>query len=231
MYYTGGKGRAYQHLINLMPPHRVYVETHLGGGAIMRHKRPAAINIGIDIDPDVISHWARRATPGIDLIRGDAVGRLGSFPFKGDELVYSDPPYVPETRRRRRCYRFDYTLDDHVALLDMLSSLACRAMISGYRCRLYDERLVRWRRVDLIAVTQAGPQPESVWLNFEPTASLHDYNFIGNSFRERERIRRRRTNLGKRFSTMAPLVVNAILSDLAASHPNAVIAAAERVRP
>ncbi len=55
--YPGGKGGAgvYQTLINLIPPHETYIETHLGGGAIMRFKRSAKINIGIDLDPDVTS--------------------------------------------------------------------------------------------------------------------------------------------------------------------------------
>ena len=32
-----------------MPPHRVYIEPFLGGGAIMRLKRPAVLNIGLDL--------------------------------------------------------------------------------------------------------------------------------------------------------------------------------------
>jgi hypothetical protein len=34
-------------IISLMPPHETYIETHLGGGAIMRRRAAAAINIGI----------------------------------------------------------------------------------------------------------------------------------------------------------------------------------------
>ena len=39
-----------QPLIALMPPHSVYIETHLGGGAIMKRKPAALRNIGIDLD-------------------------------------------------------------------------------------------------------------------------------------------------------------------------------------
>ena len=45
MNYPGGKGGVYQRLINLMPPHDVYIETHLGGEAIIRNKKPAKIEI------------------------------------------------------------------------------------------------------------------------------------------------------------------------------------------
>ena len=33
-----------------MPPHDVYIEPFLGGGAIMKRKPPALRNIGIDLD-------------------------------------------------------------------------------------------------------------------------------------------------------------------------------------
>jgi len=41
-----------QPLIAMMPPHSVYIETHLGGGAIMQRKPAALHNIGIDGDPE-----------------------------------------------------------------------------------------------------------------------------------------------------------------------------------
>jgi site-specific DNA-adenine methylase len=55
--YPGGKGGAgvYQAIINQMPPHDVYIEPFLGAGAVMRRKRPASVNLGIDIDPAVIA--------------------------------------------------------------------------------------------------------------------------------------------------------------------------------
>lgn len=51
----------YHRLINLMPPHPVYCEPFLGGGAVMRLKRPAAYNIGVDLDGAVIASWRSRA--------------------------------------------------------------------------------------------------------------------------------------------------------------------------
>jgi site-specific DNA-adenine methylase len=46
MPYIGGKSQAgvYQRIINLIPPHRVYVEPFLGGGAILRLKSPAEVS-------------------------------------------------------------------------------------------------------------------------------------------------------------------------------------------
>lgn len=64
MKFPGGKGGAYQKLINLMPPHDVYIETHLGGGAVIRNKRPARSNLGIEIDSEVVEMWtSMHSTP------------------------------------------------------------------------------------------------------------------------------------------------------------------------
>ncbi|MDN3512895.1 MAG: hypothetical protein NG747_00670 [Candidatus Brocadia sp.] len=54
MNYHGGKGGVFQKLINLMPLHEVCIETHSGGGAVIRNKRAARCNIGVEIDPAVI---------------------------------------------------------------------------------------------------------------------------------------------------------------------------------
>jgi len=64
--------------------------------------------------------------------------------FRGDELVYCDPPYLPSTRRRARLYRHDYSESDHVRLLEMLQKVPCRVVLSGYPSELYAERLRDW---------------------------------------------------------------------------------------
>ena len=55
--YLGSKATAglCQALIGMMPRHDVYVETHLGSGAIMKRKPPAMHSIGIDLEAGAIS--------------------------------------------------------------------------------------------------------------------------------------------------------------------------------
>ena len=55
--YFGSKAASglCQNIIAIMPPHDTYIETHLGGGAVMKRKPPAVDNIGIDIDPQRIA--------------------------------------------------------------------------------------------------------------------------------------------------------------------------------
>lgn len=70
MSYPGGKAGpgVYQQIINQMPPHDVYIEAFLGAGAIMRRKRPAGLNIGIEADAGVIANFGDPPWP-IGVIR------------------------------------------------------------------------------------------------------------------------------------------------------------------
>jgi site-specific DNA-adenine methylase len=199
MRYPGGKGKCYQRLINMMPPHRVYIESHLGGGAVMRGKRPAAINIGVDLDPQVIARWQQFKPRHVELVQRDAVEFLRTYPFVGDELVYADPPYVASTRRRSRVYRYEYCDADHLALLEVLRSLPCRVMLSGYDNALYREHLSDWNVGAFPAQTHRGVREERVWTNFAPPPVLHDASYLGHSFRERQTIKRRHERWLARF--------------------------------
>lgn len=231
MTYTGGKGRAFRPIISMMPPHKVYIETHLGSGAVMRHKRPADRNIGIDLDPRPLQSFVEPKATKIELVNADACDFLLRFSFEGDELIYADPPYWPATRRRKECYKHDYTIGDHKRLLNVLVSVPCRVMLSGYRSKYYDERLSEWERRDFQAVSQIGLVEESVWMNFEPGSDLHDYTFLGSNFREREALNRRRmTQLGK-MKSLSKLERRAVLSDLAKTFPDEFRAATRFCKP
>jgi len=202
MRYPGGKGRSYQYLLNLMPPHQTYIETHLGGGAVMRHKRPAQRQIGIDIDPNIINKW--RAFPSIpcELVCTDAVQFLTKNISDAETLIYADPPYIPNTRRRARVYRFDYSYKDHEELIECLLAQSCKVMVSGYANTMYSSLLRNWSQVTFDAKTHIGMREETVWLNYEPPSRLHDYHHLGHGFREREVVRRRQARLKTRISAL-----------------------------
>lgn len=217
--YPGGKGHAYQKIINLIPPHRVYIETHVGGGAVLRNKRPARLNIAIDIDPDVIGFWSNHAInngSSWQFINGDAVSLLKAYDFQGDEFVYADPPYLFETRRQHRpIYRYEYAQSDHVNLLGLLTALPCKVMISGYWSKLYADTLAEWYSVNFEMRTRGGsPATEYLWMNYPPPTRLHDYRYLGDNYRQRERITRKKKRWAARWAKMDILEQQAILSAL-----------------
>lgn len=204
--YMGGKGNCYRRIIGAMPVHDTFIETHLGGGAVMRNKRSAQRQIGIDVDPQVIANWAERDEIPCELVCSDAVSFLKAFVFQGDELVYCDPPYPLATRRPSGpLYRHDYGDDDHEALLDAAMALPCRVMISGADHPLYRHRLKAWRRMEFGAGARRGGRVELLWLNFLPPDRLHDPRFRGADFRERERLKRRLASLTSRVEKLPAL--------------------------
>ena len=202
-----------QPLIALMPPHSVYIETHLGGGALMRRKPAALRNIGIDIDGRALS--AFECDYPVELVQGCCHRFLADFPFDGTELVYSDPPYLHSTRKSGRRYRYDYEEGDHDALLALLKGLPCAVMVSGYPSTLYAERLAGWRRVSLQVMNQAGVVTEQVWFNFEPDR-VHWASYAGRNFTHRQGVKRKAANWGRRYRGLPPAQRLAVLAALMA---------------
>lgn len=226
-HYPGGKGLSFRHIINLMPPHSRYIETHLGGGAVMRNKRPAERNIGIDIDERVAELWARRRH--CTVITGCVLDALPVLEPDADTLIYSDPPYLPGTRRTERYYRHDYSERDHERLLNLLTGVSSMVIVSGYPDPMYDALLRGWHRTSYRAATHRGVAEEVAWTNYKPGSLLHDYSYVGSNFRERESFRRRAGRLASSLQDAGELELNSALATLGERRPAALIAAAQRV--
>lgn len=56
--YPGSKVLASKKLISLIPPHRVFIEAFAGSAALTQIKRPAPVNLLIEIDPITVAHLA-----------------------------------------------------------------------------------------------------------------------------------------------------------------------------
>lgn len=264
MSYPGGKNGAgvYQQIINLIPPHQRYIEPFLGGGAILRLKRPAACSLGIDADLDVVTSWKAMAAnaftdKGVDVgsrahtlgnddtgsrdlerspqlmmapiveaddaagytvMHGDGIQFLretGGL-YGPETFIYCDPPYLLDTRKSGRLYRYELTREQHIELLDVLRSLHCPVMISGYQSDLYEAWLHDWHPASFKAMTRGGTMAtEWLWANFPlPPPALHDYRYLGKNFRDRERIKRKTQRWKTRLGRMTPLERYALLQAL-----------------
>lgn len=219
-------------IINQMPPHRAYIEPFLGSGAVMRRKRPAAVNFGCDLDADVIATACRLAKSGEWISPADNVAPGGEVPLfafergdgiewmrrtclQADDLVYCDPPYLNETRRQqRRLYRYELSRARHVELAEACRRLPGHVMVSGYRSELYDQAFADWRLVTYTAQTHGGPATECLWMNYPEPRALHDYRYLGRDYRERERIRRRQARWYRRLLAMPDLERRAMVEVL-----------------
>jgi len=183
----------------MMPPHDTYIETHLGGGAIMQRKPPALHNIGIDLNGEALADF--HCDYPVERVNGCAHRFLADYDYQGCELVYCDPPYLKRTRTSGRRYRFDYEEADHIELLTLLKTLPCQVILSGYPSTLYDERLNGWRTLELQVMNQAGVRTEKLWFNFTPDR-VHWASYAGKNFTDRQRVKRKAANWGKRYEAL-----------------------------
>lgn len=213
--YPGGKGTFFQRIINLMPPHRMYLETHVGGGAVMRHKRPAAVNVALDLNPKVRERWANGKYMHVIYYQADAMEYLAGIRPAGDILIYCDPPYMMEARKGGRLYDHEYSVKDHERLLAKLKSLhPCKIIVSGYLTELYISELKSWSHISFEVMTRGGLATEFLWFNFPFPQELHEYTYLGDTFRDRERIKRKRKRWIKNLKRMPELDRNAMLDGI-----------------
>ena len=213
--YFGSKATSglCQPIIAMMPPHDTYIETHLGGGAVMRRKPAALRNIGIDLDINVLR--AFKCEYPVEKIHCCAHEFLSTYIFGGREMVYCDPPYLHYTRTSSRRYRFDYEEQDHIELLELLKRLPCSVMLSGYASRLYDELLPDWGRLELQVMNHAGVRTEKIWFNFIPDR-VHWSGYAGRNFTDRQRIKRKAESWGRRYQALPRAERLAVLSSIMA---------------
>ncbi len=69
---------------------------------------------------------------GVQIENADACKVIRVYGVPG-AFVYSDPPYVPETRSKGKRYAHEMTREDHHALTEALLASPALCMLSGYR--------------------------------------------------------------------------------------------------
>lgn len=195
---TGSKGAAgaWQRIVSIMPEHRVFIEAFAGGAAVTRHKRPAEQTILIERDPYTAEELraAMCDRESVTVIAGNAFEVLAPSMLDPAEVVlYCDPPYLLGTRKTpgRIYYKFDWSDADHVRFLDWISAARCPVIISGYYSELYAARLAAWRTFSFGVATRRGRAVEHVWCNFQEPKKLHETGHVGQSFTDRQRIKRK----------------------------------------
>lgn len=224
--YHGGKGSegVYQTIINKIPYHDVFVSACLGNGSIMRKKKPASLNIGIDADPDVISRWKEFPMFSYKILHAQFQEWISEdFPSMYREdlkyFIFIDPPYPVQVRKTKRAvYKHEMmSSEEHLSLLDLLKNVASKyknlyLMICSYPNQLYDQALPNWKTHRYQGRTRAGVSNEILYMNYEDPMALHQYNYLGQDNRQRERLNKRVARNVKRLKEMDALERNAILS-------------------
>jgi hypothetical protein len=165
----------------------------------MQRKHPCLKSIGIDIDPQPLKVF--ECSYPVELINCCAHDFLTKYNFAGTELIYCDPPYLLSTRTSQRRYRFEYTKEQHIELLEILKELPCHVIISGYHSELYDSLLSDWSTIALQVMNQGGVRTEKLWFNFTADR-VHSARFAGKNFTHRQCIKRKVERWRKKYAAM-----------------------------
>ncbi len=83
----------------------------------------------------------------------------------GDEtLFFLDPPYVHETRSKKKNYNFEMTDDDHKELLEFIKTMKGMVILCGYKSEVYNQ--LDWHSFDRPSFADgAKKRTETIWLN------------------------------------------------------------------
>lgn len=232
--YFGGKSNAgvYQTIINHIPPHRVFMTLFAGNCGVLKHIRPAETTIINDLDLDVTKAWD---ATGISLKGGYEVYNTNAFDWFGQTgtlqdlqwyrqkehvFIYLDPPYLFSARKGQLpIYKHELTEKVHEGFLTDITAYwmtGYKVMISHYPCDLYDKILLKknkWNYTDFNGQIRQGPVIERIYYNYALDGRLHDYQYIGKDFREREKFKRIKTNWFAKLDKMEPLLRNSMLQE------------------
>lgn len=206
-----------QWIINQIPPHRVYIEPFLGGGAVLSLKAPARSSIALERDTRALALWKGFDLPDLRIIHGDAISWLEKFRPAGDEFIYCDPPYLLGVRTSGAAiYRYELTDSDHERLLVCLNRLGCSIAVSGYASAMYSRLLKSWRTSKFLTTKRNHERSEEcLWMNYPEPVALHDYRYLGANFRERERIKRKKNRWACPLAKMPILERRLLVATLA----------------
>lgn len=227
---VGSKGAAgaWQRITSMLPSHRVFVEGFAGGAAVTLRKRPATRTILVERDAETAAALRaalsdQHARPYvtepyiIDVIEGDAFEVLQPAMTAADWCLYFDPPYVMASRKsQRRYYRHDWSDADHVRFLEWVQRFTCPVLVSGYWSQLYADALSTWRAISFGVPTRRGRAVEWLWMNYPEPAQFHDPGHVGESFTDRQRIKRKAARWVRMLEAMPGGERAAVLDAIAA---------------
>lgn len=239
-HYFGGKSGDghYQQIINLIPPHKIYIEPFGGKVGIFRHKRPAYATFIFERDEKLIPYYEkigiRQCYELYDLGNRIYKGAMGAFFYIGDAFelladytrdldkenvfIYADPPYPMSSRKDpRSTYRYELTDDEHRELLyTLLRYQNAKIALSTYKNDIYDNHFEdrEYNMCEVAAQTRHGRVTEQLWMNYPAPNELHDYQYLGADYREREDIQRKQKRWLRKFSEMTILEQRAMMEKL-----------------
>lgn len=236
--YPGKKSNTgiIQFLVNNIPAHKHYYELFLGSGNLYLSKRPAEISVLADIDKNVIDeHLKNNYTGDTKLYNCSYKAFLANSQsrwYNQDDFFYLDPPYPESARRSGKKYYAHEMLSDaeHLELLNKCQAINANVMISTRHNQLYSQVLSEWRVKEFHTMDRGGKCVEVIYMNYPEPEHLHQYDYLGEGFGDRQRIKRKIDRLLSKWGNLPQHEKNALIVALAKNNYTAVDHALSIVR-
>lgn len=134
-----------------------------------------------------------------------------------DTFIYCDPPYPFSTRgSQARLYMDNWETDEeHLIFLRQIRAAKFNCMVSCYANEMYDNALIDrsgWNYYKFKSTTRNGLREETIYFNYPPPQILHDFQYLGRDYRERENIKRKTRRALDKMQRLPPKERTAILS-------------------
>ena len=156
----------------------------------------------------ILANTATNRGARYQFLHMDALAWLDTAVLAPIDFVNADPPYLMHTRSYRRpLYNHEFsTIAEHTSLINRLRALNCMVMLHGYDSQLYRDMLSDWRILEIPTRNRAGAAvTEIVWMNYPEPNRLHDYAWLGDDYREREKLNKRKKRLIRKLRKMPRL--------------------------
>jgi len=120
--------------------------------------------------PEIIMEVCERLK-GAQIENTDAVTLIQRYD-KEDTLIYCDPPYLRDLRKKN-LYAIEMNDDKHIELLNVLKESKSKIILSGYDNELYNRELDGWFTDEKQTTAQMGlHRTEKIWMNYNPGMML-----------------------------------------------------------
>lgn len=234
--YMGGKCRSgtYQAIINQIPRHRLYVAGFAGKDGVFQNMDTDARILFIERNPKLVPFYQslgfkescfvpllNNFTSNKRLYRvDDAISFFKEhkkFYDNPETFIYLDPPYPLSSRKSNSRYEFELSDEDHRDLLNTITNYrGAFIAISTYPNEIYTSILQEqnWRVIEFQSRTRGRTATEQLWMNYPEPRDLHDYQYLGEDYRERERIARMQRRWKAKFHELPVLERKAMLQQL-----------------
>jgi site-specific DNA-adenine methylase len=224
--YVGSKGGSgqYQAILSRFAKAETYLVPFIGSGQIYRRLPEDSWVFSSDIDENVVRAWNNGK------LTDEPVELSHWFTFLENHKewwvgfnsvsVYCDPPYHFDTRTHKGgYYAHEWNHGHHERFLLYIKNYPAQVMISHPINELYSSILQQWHCHEYTYQCRRGTRNDAIWTNYDPaTVELATYEHIGSDYTDRQRIKRKRSNIVRKLNELPFHERMAVLEQLNQEH-------------